>query len=87
MTATSGQTARILSHLKARAGTFVPMPELSRIGSGKESGWCASFTKRLWECRQIAEKEGATIFKFEKRESGVRHTAYAYQKPTQAEPI
>jgi hypothetical protein len=31
----------------------IAMPELSRIGSGKENGWCASFTRRISDLREL----------------------------------
>lgn len=67
------QSHRILSKLKSAHGRFVPMPTLSRIGSGKRNGWCASFTKRVSELRN----DGHVIQVRDEYKRGQRHTAYA----------
>jgi len=72
------QTDRIYQALKSKPFTYLPMPELSRIGSGKDNGWCASFTRRLTDCRELAAKENAQILMAESREGGIRHTKYGY---------
>lgn len=45
----SGQRQRILDRLKQ--GGEVSGAELSRIGSGKENGWCASLSRRISDIR------------------------------------
>jgi hypothetical protein len=45
------QSERILKALQATTEP-VAMPELSRIGSGKDNGWCASFTRRISDLRE-----------------------------------
>lgn len=45
-----GQRERILQRLKQ--GGRVPMPLLQSIGSGKEHGFVASFTRRISEIRK-----------------------------------
>lgn len=45
-----GQRQRILDRLML--GGRVPMPDLHRIGSGKETGFCASLTRRITEIRE-----------------------------------
>lgn len=58
-----GQTKRIYAHLKANAGYDVLAATLSRIGSGKPLGWVASLSRRISDCRVMAELEGATVIK------------------------
>jgi hypothetical protein len=47
------QSERILKALQA-AKEPIAMPELSRTGSGKPDGWCASFTRRISDLRAAA---------------------------------
>ena len=46
------QSKRILAALQS-ATEPIAMPELSRIGSGKPDGWCASFTRRISDLRKL----------------------------------
>lgn len=72
---TTSQTARILAYFKANPHKCIPMPELSRIGSGSDNGWCASFTKRIHECRALVD--GEIKMTIEHREES-KHTFYQY---------
>jgi hypothetical protein len=68
------QGERILKALQESNGQFIPMPELSRIGSGKPDGWVASFTKRISELRA----KGHPIELMDERVNGQRQTKYRY---------
>jgi len=72
------QTARIYQALKSKPFTYLPMPELSRIGSGKDNGFVASISRRMFECRELASKDGAAILMKESRKAGQRLTEYGY---------
>lgn len=49
----SSQTSRILAALLAAKGEEVSRAELSRIGSGKDNGWCASLSRRISDIRKL----------------------------------
>jgi len=72
------QTARIYQALKSKPFTYLPMPLLSQIGSGKDNGFVASISRRMFECRELAAKDNAQILMAESREGGQRQTKYAY---------
>lgn len=55
------QSRRIYDYLKERAGEEVSAVKLHRIGSGKENGFCGSFSKRIWEAREEAHAQGGAI--------------------------
>ena len=66
-----GQRQRILSRLLS--GDEVSAAELSRIGSGSDKGWCASFSRRISEIRD--QGYGVTCRK-EFQPDGSLHTFY-----------
>lgn len=70
--ARNGQKERILKALEDANGEWLSMPILSRIGSGNNLGWCASFTRRIFELRQ----DGWPIQMEEYRVDGKRLTKY-----------
>ena len=72
------QTDRIYQALKSKPFTYLPMPLLSQIGSGKDNGFVASISRRMFECRELAAKDGAAILMKEIRSGGQRQTSYAY---------
>jgi len=47
------QTSRILAALLDAKGEEVSGAELSRIGSGKDNGWCASLSRRISDIRKL----------------------------------
>jgi hypothetical protein len=54
------------------------MPELSRAGSGKPDGFCASFTRRISDLRD----DGHVILMTMQICGNVRHTFYELYKRT-----
>lgn len=75
MTITPGsksQASRILMRLLDSPNRWVPMPELSRIGSGKPDGWTASFSRRISDLRAAGYK----VEESEERLDGVKLTRY-----------
>ena len=69
----NSQTSRILQHLIDRIDLDVPSVDLQRVGSGKENGWCASFTRRISDIRKL----GYNVIKSkEESVNGQRHTFY-----------
>jgi len=74
----SAKAKRILAALQA---SLVPvaMPELSRIGSGKPNGWCASFSREISRLRA----QGHNIVKVKDVSNGkTRHTEYQLNPPS-----
>lgn len=68
----SAKSRRILAALEQ---SLVPiaMPELSRIGSGKKDGWCASFSREISRLRA----QGHNVVKvMDKKDGKTRQTAY-----------
>lgn len=71
------KSKRILEALKS--GEVVSGAELSRIGSGKPDGWCASLSKEISRCRAL----GHNIVKVvDKWVNGQRNTAYQLNPPS-----
>lgn len=54
-----GQRQRIFDALKS--GNEIAAVELHRIGSGKENGWCASFSRRISEIRAQLKLESKDV--------------------------
>lgn len=71
----TSQTKRLIEHFRLHPNEDIPAPELHRIGSGKEYGYCASFTRRITECRDAGMN---IILSRDERIDGQRHTAYRY---------
>ena len=69
-----GQRQRILERLLQ--GGRVPMPELSRIGSGNPAGWCNSFTRRISEIRSELLPSGKDVVCHKTYCEGRTETAY-----------
>ena len=74
----SGQNARILAHFRAHPNEDIPAVELQRIGSGKSTGWCASFTRRIADCRELGNDIRLTR---DEVINGQRRTWYRYVPP------
>lgn len=72
-TTQTNQSNRILKALQDAKGDYVPMPKLSRLGSGIRNGWTASFSRRISDLR----KDGHCINKRETRKGFKRLTEYA----------
>jgi len=72
----TSQAQRIAEHFRNHPEQDIPAPELHRIGSGKEYGYCASFTRRITECRELGMN---IILSRDERIDGQRQTAYRYQ--------
>ena len=49
----NSQTTRILETLLANKGREVASVDLHRAGSGKENGYCASFSRRISDIRAL----------------------------------
>ena len=47
----SQQADRMLAVFKANPGKDIPAIALHRHGSGKENGWCSSFSRRISDLR------------------------------------
>ena len=72
---THGQRQRILDHLLVSGE--VPAVVLHRIGSGKENGWCSSFSRRISEIRE----QGFDVrCRKETQPNGQMHTFYTLVK-------
>lgn len=78
------QARRILDALET-ANAPVDMPTLTRIGSGKPTGFCGSFSRRISDIREAIENQGQTVTKTEQTVDGQRQTFYALAKL--AEPV
>lgn len=74
----SVKSKRILEALQA-SGTPLNGAELSRIGSGKENGWCASLSKEISRLRA----QGHNVVKvIDHWIEGQRQTAYQLNPPS-----
>jgi len=71
----SPQALRILDALLAADGP-IDMPTLSRLGSGKSTGFCGSFTRRVSDLREALAASGKTVIRTEEFRDGFRHTFY-----------
>ena len=49
----NGQTKRILAVLLEHKGREVPSVDLHRAGSGKDNGFCGSFSRRISDIREM----------------------------------
>lgn len=73
----TGQAKRILAHLLENPDKEIPAVTLNRIGSGKENGWCASFTRRISDIRKL----GYNVVKcYDFMVDGQRHTGYKIRR-------
>lgn len=69
-----GQRQRIYDRLLL--GGKVSGAELSRIGSGKPDGWCASFSRRISEIREQLTSLNKTVVCHKSTVNGQIHTEY-----------
>jgi len=69
-----GQTQRILQRLLH--GDEVSAVELHRLGSGKEGGWCGSFSRRISDIRKL----GYSVTCRSEMAEGQRHTFYTLKE-------
>lgn len=70
----NGQRERIYKRLLI--GGKVSGAELSRIGSGKDNGWCASFSRRISEIREQLQRAGKTVTCYKTTVAGQLQTEY-----------
>jgi len=72
----SKQTERILELLQSKRGKEVPMPIMSTVGSGNPNGWCASFSRRISDARELIESGEQIVCRREIAADGSHHTFY-----------
>jgi hypothetical protein len=70
------QGNRLLAVFRNHPNEDLSAATLSRIASGKKNGWCASFTRKISDLRQL----GYNIIKSrDEWHAGRRETHYRYQ--------
>ena len=75
-----GQTARILAYLKLYPNEWIDMVTLSRVGSGKPTGFCASISRRAADIRQMG-------YNLENKTEQVEGQKYSYYRLNTTTPM